>query len=514
MSEVVWTIAGSDSGGGAGIQADLKAMHSFCVHGCSAITALTAQNSLGVEALNPVTQAVLESQLQALANDLRPQAIKIGMLANVQQIQLVAEHLRYYRDNWSCPPYVVYDPVAIATSGDSLIEEDAQDDIADAIKTHLLPLVDVITPNVHETQMLTGVYLIGPDALREAAKRLQQWGAKSVVIKGGHWDYPQGYCVDYCREGEQEYWLGNATITTPHSHGTGCTLSSVIASCLAKGYPLKDAFILGKAYINAGLKSAQRYGEGIGPVAQTNWPSELADFPQVIEPGSWLGDELDFPCAADFNYAAGFAPCPQQLGLYAVVDSVDWLQLCLEHGVKTVQLRMKDCHGEQLEEAIKQAIALGRAHDAQVFINDHWQLALKHGAYGVHLGQQDLHNANLRAIQDAGLRLGLSTHGFYEMLLAHNYRPSYIALGAIYPTTTKDMTGQIQGLQKLRHFVPLMHAHYPTVAIGGIDLTRIAEVVNTGVGSVAVVRAITEAAHPAQAIAQLQQAIKDGRSEQ
>ena len=186
----------------------------------------------------------------------------------------------------------------------------------------------------------------------------------------------------------------------------------------------------------------------------------------------------------------------------------------LEHGVKTVQLRMKDCHGEQLEEAIKQAIALGRAHDAQVFINDHWQLALKHGAYGVHLGQQDLHNANLRAIQDAGLRLGLSTHGFYEMLLAHNYRPSYIALGAIYPTTTKDMTGQIQGLQKLRHFVPLMQAHYPTVAIGGIDLTRIAEVVNTGVGSVAVVRAITEAAHPTQAIAQLQQAIKDGRSEQ
>ncbi|WP_105200164.1 thiamine phosphate synthase [Pseudoalteromonas sp. T1lg10] len=511
MSEIVWTIAGSDSGGGAGIQADLQAMRSFGVHGCSVITALTAQNSLAVEALNPVDLTVIESQLQALAHDLRPQAIKIGMLANVQQIQLVAEHLQYYRDNWETPPQVVYDPVAIASSGDSLIEEDAQSEIADAIKTHLLPLVDVITPNVYETQLLTGVYLIGPDALRDAAKRLQQWGAKAVIIKGGHWDYPQGYCVDFCRHGEQEYWLGNESVATPHTHGTGCTLSSVLASCLAKGYPLKDAFILGKAYINAGLKEAKRYGEGVGPVAHTQFPENLADFPQVIEPGTWLGDALDFDCVSDFNYAAGFAPCPERLGLYAVVDSLDWLALCLQNGMKTVQLRIKDAEASNLEQDILRAIELGKTHKAQVFINDHWQLALKHGAYGVHLGQEDLHTANLKAIQDAGMRLGLSTHGFYEMLLAHNYRPSYMAFGAIYPTTTKDMSGQIQGLEKLRHFVPLMQPHYPCVAIGGIDLMRMDEVVETGVGGIAVVRAITEAADPQAAIAELQQAIAGER---
>ena len=135
MADVVWSIAGSDSGGGAGIQADIKAMQSFNVHACTVITALTAQNSLGVEALNAMSTDVIESQLQALIHDMPAKVIKIGMLANVQQIQLVAEHLRHYKQTWSEPPVVVYDPVAIATSGDLLTEEDT----VDALKTHLLP---------------------------------------------------------------------------------------------------------------------------------------------------------------------------------------------------------------------------------------------------------------------------------------------------------------------------------------------------------------------------------------
>lgn len=155
MSHIVWSIAGSDSGGGAGIQADIKATQSFNVHCCTVVTALTAQNSLGVEALNPVSTTVIESQLTALSQDMPATVIKIGMLANVQQIQLIAEHLEHYKATWEKPPLVVYDPVAIATSGDSLTEEDT----VDALKTHLLPLVDIITPNTHETQLLTGPHL-------------------------------------------------------------------------------------------------------------------------------------------------------------------------------------------------------------------------------------------------------------------------------------------------------------------------------------------------------------------
>ncbi|NMF48171.1 thiamine phosphate synthase [Pseudoalteromonas arctica] len=507
MNNVVWTIAGSDSGGGAGIQADIKAMQSFGVHGCTAITALTAQNSLGVEAINAVSTDIIESQLLALEKDMKAKVIKIGMLANVQQIQLISEHISHYKAKWPTPPVIVYDPVAIASSGDLLTEEDT----VSAIRECLLPLVDVITPNTHETQLLTGVYLIGPAAIKEAANKLLSWGAKAVVIKGGHWDYPSGYCIDYCvnnftQDGE-EYWLGNQKIQTPHNHGTGCSMASVIAACLAKDYPLKDALILAKAYINQGLKQSIRYGEGIGPVAQTSFPTNLADYPQVIEPGSWLGDELDFDVPLDFNMAADFAPCESKsLGLYAVVDSTDWLEKCLQQGIKTAQLRVKNKTQDELDELIKQAVELGKQYNAQVFINDYWQLAIKHGAYGVHLGQEDLDIANLAAIKDAGLRLGLSTHGFYEMLRAHNYRPSYMAFGAIYPTTTKDMTGQIQGLEKLIKFVPLMQS-YPTVAIGGIDLSRAEQVTKTGVGSVAVVRAITEADNYVEAISALQVAI-------
>lgn len=507
MNNVVWTIAGSDSGGGAGIQADIKAMQSFGVHGCTAITALTAQNSLGVEAINAVSTDIIESQLLALEKDMKAKVIKIGMLANVQQIQLISEHISHYKAKWTVPPVIVYDPVAIASSGDLLTEEDT----VSAIKECLLPLVDVITPNTHETQLLTGVYLIGPAAIKEAANKLLSWGAKAVVIKGGHWDYPSGYCIDYCIDSNmqngEEYWLGNQKIQTPHNHGTGCSMASVIAACLAKDYPLKDAFILAKAYINQGLKQSVRYGEGIGPVAHTSFPTNLADYPQVIEPGSWLGDELDFDVPLDFNMAADFSPCESKsLGLYAVVDSTDWLEKCLQQGIKTAQLRVKNKTQDELDGLIKHAVELGKQYNAQVFINDYWQLAIKHGAYGVHLGQEDLGIANLAAIKDAGLRLGLSTHGFYEMLRAHNYRPSYMAFGAIYPTTTKDMTGQIQGLEKLIKFVPLMQS-YPTVAIGGIDLSRAEQVAKTGVGSVAVVRAITEADNYVEAISALQVAI-------
>jgi hydroxymethylpyrimidine kinase/phosphomethylpyrimidine kinase/thiamine-phosphate diphosphorylase len=509
MNNVVWTIAGSDSGGGAGIQADIKAMQSFGVHGCTAITALTAQNSLGVEAINAISTDVIESQLLALESDMKAKVIKIGMLANVQQIQLISEHITHYKTKWAIPPLVVYDPVAIASSGDVLTEEDT----VSAIKECLLPLVDVITPNTHEAQLLTGVYLIGPDAIKEAARKLINWGATAVVIKGGHWDYPSGYCIDYCinnaDQTAQEYWLGNKKIKTPHSHGTGCSMASVIAACLAKNYPLKDAFILAKAYINQGLKQSVRYGEGIGPLAHTTFPVNLEDYPQVIEPGSWLADELDFAKPFEFNMAADFAPCESdKLGLYAVVDNNEWLEKCLQQGINTAQLRVKNKTQRELDELIKKAVELGKQYNARVFINDYWALAIKHGAYGVHLGQDDLTIADLAAIKGAGLRLGLSTHGFYEMLRAHNYRPSYMAFGAIYPTTTKDMTGQIQGVDKLNKFVPLMQS-YPTVAIGGIDLSRVADVAQTGVGSVAVVRAITRADDYIYAIDALQKAIID-----
>ncbi|KMW71028.1 thiamine-phosphate pyrophosphorylase [Photorhabdus luminescens subsp. luminescens] len=199
---------------------------------------------------------------------------------------------------------------------------------------------------------------------------------------------------------------------------------------------------------------------------------------------------------------APFAPTKYKLGLYPVVDSLEWISRLLKAGVTTIQLRIKDRPEDQVEEEIQQAIMLSRQYNARLFINDYWRLAIKHGAYGVHLGQEDLVIADLNAIQKTGLRLGISTHDEQELARAKSLCPSYIALGHIFPTTTKEMPSSPQGLEALKRQVENT-PNYPTVAIGGISPERVSDVIATGVGSVALVSAITKAKDWRQATAQL-----------
>ncbi|ELY2857273.1 thiamine phosphate synthase [Cronobacter dublinensis] len=188
-----------------------------------------------------------------------------------------------------------------------------------------------------------------------------------------------------------------------------------------------------------------------------------------------------------------FAPVPRRLGLYPVVDSVEWITRLLEAGVRTLQLRIKDKTDADVEADVRAAIDLGKRYHARLFINDYWRLAIKHQAYGVHLGQEDLQTADLNAIRAAGLRLGVSTHDDMEIDVALAVRPSYIALGHVFPTQTKQMPSAPQGLAQLAAHVQRL-GDYPTVAIGGISLARAPAVLETGVGSIAVVSAITQAA--------------------
>ncbi|MEX3022660.1 thiamine phosphate synthase [Kluyvera sp. STS39-E] len=192
-------------------------------------------------------------------------------------------------------------------------------------------------------------------------------------------------------------------------------------------------------------------------------------------------------------YQPDFPTVPRYLGLYPVVDSVEWIERLLEAGVRTLQLRIKDKHDNEVEADVIAAIQLGRQYNARLFINDYWQLAVKHSAYGVHLGQEDLETTDLKAIQKAGLRLGVSTHDDMEIDVALAARPSYIALGHVFPTQTKQMPSAPQGLEQLACHIARL-ADYPTVAIGGISLERAPAVLATGVGSIAVVSAITQAA--------------------
>lgn len=188
-----------------------------------------------------------------------------------------------------------------------------------------------------------------------------------------------------------------------------------------------------------------------------------------------------------------FPAVPRRLGLYPVVDSVQWLERLLAAGVRTLQLRIKDKQEQEVEAEIVAAIALGKRYRARLFINDYWRLAVKHDAWGVHLGQEDLETADLAVIRAAGLRLGVSTHDDMEIDVALAVRPSYIALGHVFPTQTKQMPSAPQGLAQLAAHVRRL-GDYPTVAIGGISLERAPAVLETGVGSIAVVSAITQAA--------------------
>ncbi|SNY79987.1 thiamine phosphate synthase [Enterobacter sp. CC120223-11] len=201
-------------------------------------------------------------------------------------------------------------------------------------------------------------------------------------------------------------------------------------------------------------------------------------------------------------YQPDFPTVPHRLGLYPVVDSVAWIKRLLEVGVRTLQLRIKDKRDEEVEADVIAAIALGRHYRARLFINDYWRLAIKHRAYGVHLGQEDLDVTDLDAIRKAGLRLGVSTHDDMEIDVALAVKPSYIALGHVFPTQTKQMPSAPQGLTQLSAHIERLK-DYPTVAIGGISIARAPSVLATGVGSIAVVSAITEAPDWQIATAQL-----------
>ena len=222
----------------------------------------------------------------------------------------------------------------------------------------------------------------------------------------------------------------------------------------------------------------------------------------VLDVQSWPCEPADFGLQTTPS-AHAFAPCPHALGLYAVLPDAQWVARMVDLGVPTVQLRFKSDDAQAVQREVQAAVKAVQGSQSLLFINDHWQAAMEAGAYGVHLGQEDMQDAPLARIRDAGLRLGLSSHGYAEMLQAAKQEPSYIALGAVFPTTLKRMATAPQGLGRLNRYARLMR-HMPLVAIGGIDLAAMPAVLQSGVGSVAVVRAITGAEDVPSRVAQFQ----------
>ena len=248
------TIAGSDCSGGAGIQADLKTMTMNGVYAMSAITALTAQNTTGVRSIMEVTPEFLREQMDMIFEDIRPDAIKIGMVSSSQLICTIAEGLAYHK-----AVNIVVDPVMVATSGSKLMADEA----LNALKEKLLPMAAVVTPNIPEAEILTGMTIKNEADMLEAAKQIGETYHCAVLCKGGHSinDANDLLYVD----GEYQWFYGKR-IDNPNTHGTGCTLSSAIAANLAKGYSLKDAVEKAKEYISGALSAMLDLGAGSGPM--------------------------------------------------------------------------------------------------------------------------------------------------------------------------------------------------------------------------------------------------------
>jgi thiamine-phosphate pyrophosphorylase len=283
----------------------------------------------------------------------------------------------------------------------------------------------------------------------------------------------------------QEHALSKATYSQQSLGTENEIYAGVKAACVHLGFVDIDAHCVAKAWQQSVART--------GLFNANTWPTEPEDF--GMKP--WPREDA-------------FLPCPKKLGLYAVLPDASWVARMAKAGVPTVQLRFKSDDARAIEREVRAAVEAVKGTDALLFINDHWEAAIAAGAYGVHLGQEDMVDADLIKIREAKLRLGLSSHGFAEMMRADKFSPSYIACGAIYPTTLKRMMTAPQGPGRLHMYARLMNS-YPLVAIGGIDASKLPEVLASGVGSVAVVRALVVAEHPEAEAASFQAAITAAR---
>jgi len=486
---VIWAIAGSDCSGGSGIQADIKTAHILGCEVCSFITANTVQNANEMIAINPTSVDILQEQWFALAADKAPDVIKIGMIANNEQLYWLRGQMVSLKK--SRPEVkVVWDPVLQASVGGALSESPLD------IKalTSLLAWVDVICPNQEEAAYLTGE----KGQSEQAGFMLDYMQSKlaCVVITGGvqrlaEWD-DERQVVDVCYQKQAKIHLSSKAIKTAFSHGSGCTFSTAMASHLAKGAQLETAFRNSKAFMNKAFTESARFSGAnlsYGAIIQPALPIEAHYFPQ------------------DFVESEGgvkFADLgTDALKFYPMVDSIDELKKLLPLGLEIIQLRLKHLSKDDVRLQIERAVFLSKNYQTRLFIKDYWQDAIEFGAYGVHLDQQDLASADLTAIHEAGLRLGVSTHEIEAPISKLNVQPSYFAIGPIFPTRAKALTEQVEGVENLKTL--LKHSEgLPIVAMGGITLDNANTVLATGVQSIAVETAVTQAADPVQAAASFQ----------
>jgi hydroxymethylpyrimidine kinase/phosphomethylpyrimidine kinase/thiamine-phosphate diphosphorylase len=467
----VCTIAGLDNQGLSGVAADCKAFTSLNVPFTTIFTAVTSQNPQGVQAIDFISTQQLAEQLQVLKKT-KPAAIKIGMVGSIFTLEILHKFLQDYHG------WVILDPILHASSGGNLFTGNLLNYLEHLRR--LISRVDVLTPNLREAEVLLNRNLRNYQDLQLAARELLKLGAKSVFLKGGHISDAK-FSQDYWTDGKQAFWLATPRRRGKKFRATGCTLSSAIAAALAKEYTVRDSIVIAKMFTQQCIRLAKPLNPQQHRLSYAGWPECEMDIP-LVSPNPIRDLPLPFPA-------------PGKLGLYPIVNSSIWVAKLLTCGVKTLQLRIKEILSfSTLQQEIQISIQLAKRHKANLYINDHWQLAQEFNAFGVHLGQEDLNTADLISLQKIGIRLGISTHSYYEVARAHAISPSYMACGPIFPTTSKVMPFSPQGIESLKRWRRSLS--YPLVAIGGIHAGNLGQILRTGVDGAALISAITQSLDP------------------
>ncbi|KAI3445621.1 hypothetical protein Pfo_002286 [Paulownia fortunei] len=453
----VLTVAGSDSGAGAGIQADLKACSARGVYCSTVITAVTAQNTVGVQGVNIVAEDFVREQLKSVLSDMHPDVVKTGMLPSPDIVKVLCQSLKEFQVR-----ALVVDPVMVSTSGDEL-----------------LPLADIVTPNLREASALLGGAPLQTVAdMRSAAKSIHDIGPRNVLVKGG--DLPASSdAVDVLFDGKNFYEFRSTRIKTSNTHGTGCTLASSIAAELARGSSVLSAVKIAKRYVGSALDYSKDILIGGGRQGPFDHLMKLKN--------------NALPCARrTFD--------PSDLLLYAVTDSrmnkkwgrsmSDAVKAAIEGGATIIQLREKDTDTGDFLEAAKTCVEICRCHGVPLLINDRIDIALACDADGVHIGQSDMPARVARSILGPEKIIGLSCKTPEQAEKAWIDGADYIGCGGVYPTNTKgnNITVGLDGLKTV-----CLESKLAVVAIGGIGITNVKPVMELGIPNlrgVAVVSAL------------------------
>jgi hydroxymethylpyrimidine kinase/phosphomethylpyrimidine kinase/thiamine-phosphate diphosphorylase len=500
----IWSIGASDSCAGAGLQADLAVGHACGVDVGVLTMAVTAQSSHGVKALQLLPLSMCEAQWQALLDDGLPAAIRLGWLPAEQTLlNWLLAKLEGYAG------WVIWDPVMSATRGGLPERTDPL-----SVWQPLLRRCDVITPNLQEACALAG--LPANASVDDIVGNLRAAGAGHILLTGsnatsraGQQDEAAVWQQDCffpaaegsgCHSGDElpgpsllpEFRLCHPRIAR-EVHGTGCHLAAQLACSLALGYTLYDAVVRAVA----GARQAIRLASGRASGYHNAWAGDPDDSMAEDWPRVFAGGQADDEQASSM----AFSPCERPLGVYALTDNLEHLTALIDAGVDTLQWRVKSPQPDY-PDTTRQAIERCRRAGVPLYINDDWALAIRLNAYGVHLGQEDLNQADLTAIAEAGLRLGISTHSDWEIARARALQPSYIAFGPVFIPLSKKLRYQPLGVDCVARWSQRFSEHTLT-CIGGITEHTIAGLNASAMASAAVVTALAPGPELAQRVSGL-----------